>query len=399
MASDPRDCNRGRMSAQPPKRIAALVATPSKGNTGMRVVNDALLRWLGALGLRESTDLFAFERPSVPRGTEHADFGCVLELAPERYERIVVWGDFLLDRNWLSGACERVARERSLPAAAVRAHAEEVIFGPAREDPAERGRRVVVGQCLLVSDESYERDSGYRDRLARLARSAALFAMRDPISASRASVFAAAPAPALPALDAALLRPALLARAAGGPPTREAASRDFGVFFYRTAGGLAAKLAMLRAARRFAGGRAHWLSWLPTRAAPTWLRLAARPRNALLPEPLDEALAALSRFAFVVTDTYHLALVCWSMGVPALCIGAGAQRFAHAVHDKKKELFYLAQRIERFHVFAEDSFARAYDSTRRAVEEISAERPGEAVAQRIREQAERLLAALDAAMR
>jgi hypothetical protein len=388
------------MSVSSPKRIAALVATPSKGNTGMRVVNDALLRWLDSAGLGDATELFAFERPSVPRGTEHADFGCILDLAPERYERIVVWGDFLLDRNWLAGACDRLARERSLPASDVRAHAERVIFGPEDAGGAERRRRVVVGQCLLVSDASYERDRAYQVRLARLARDAALFALRDPISAARASVLAEAPASALPPLDAALLRPALLARSGATPAPRDPEARDFGVFFFRTSGGLAAKLAAVRAAKRFSrGGRAHALDWLPNRPPPPWLRWTVHPLRADLPESIDEALAALARFAFVVTDTYHLALVCWSIGVPAICIGAGAQRFTHSVHDKKKELFYLAQRIERFHLFAEDGYARAWAETRGMLEEIAHESPGPAVAERIRVQAERLLAALDAALR
>jgi hypothetical protein len=117
-----------------------------------------------------------------------------------------------------------------------------------------------------------------------------------------------------------------------------------------------------------------------------------------LPEDLDAALAALARFAFVLTDTYHLALVCWSLGVPAICIGAGAQRFTHSVHDKKKELFYLAQRIERFHVFAEDGYATAHAAARAAIEEILDDDPGPAVASRIRAQAEQVISALDAAL-
>jgi hypothetical protein len=283
-----------------------------------------------------------------------------------------------------------VARARGVVGRGARAHAARVIFGEA----GDAVRRIVVGQCLLVSDASYEADSTYQAQLARLAENAALFAMRDPISAARVG----APASGPPPLDAALLRPALLARLGSGPRRFADRPRACGFFFHRTSGGLAAKLAAARAARRYSEGRPLYLRWLPTRELPPWLRLAANPSEVVLPERLDDALELLAGLSCVVTDTYHLALVSWSLGVPAICIGAGAQRFTHSVHDKKKELFYLAQRIERFYLFAEDGYREASRLSRAMFEEIERADPGPRVAQRIRGQAERVLSALDAAL-
>ncbi len=383
----------------PRKRIAALVATPSKRNTGMRVVNDALVEWLASLGLLAETDFFEFETPAAEElAKQRVAHGCVLDLAPECYERIVVWGDFLVDRNWLRKASERVARERGVEASEVERHARRVIFGGAQESA--RPERIVAGQCFLVSDDGYDADRGYQEQFARLAREAKLFLMRDPLSAARASAFAGVPASALPPLDAALLRPALRERS-GAPANQDAgrAHGGFGLFFGRTSGGFAAKLASTLAALRFGGpGRARYLRWLPQRPVPAWIRVAARPLIAELPDAIDDVVATLRELSFVLTDTYHLALVCWSIGVPAICLGAGAQRFQHSVHDKKKEIFFLSQRIERFHGFTEVGFAASYAATRTMLAEIAAADPGPAVARQIREQAEPVIRALAAAL-
>jgi hypothetical protein len=374
-------------------RIAALVATPSKGNTGMRVVNDALACWLASHGLLAQTDWFAFEAPpAFLPAEERAAVRSVLELDPQRYGRIVVWGDFLIDRNWLAKACERVAAERAAPLAEVRRHAEAVIFGGADAAPP----RIVVGQCFLVSDDAYDADAAYQARFARLAREARILLLRDPVSAARAHAFGGAALHALPPLDAALLRPTLRARAGDAARSLATPRSGYGIFFGRTAGGLAAKLGMLAAAR--GAGPAHALRWLPGREVPGWLRVASSPREVAPQGGVEAWLDALRRLSFVLTDTYHLALVCWSIGVPALCLGRGAQRFRHSTHDKKKELFFLAQRIERFHVYAEDGFAAARAQTRERIAEIAARDPGPGVARQIAAQAEPVIAALDAAL-
>ena len=43
----------------------------------------------------------------------------------------------------------------------------------------------------------------------------------------------------------------------------------------------------------------------------------------------------------------------WRLGVPAICVGMGAQRAVRPISDKKKELFYLTQRIAPLYLFHE----------------------------------------------
>jgi len=378
----------------PSKRIAALVATPNKQNTGMRFVNDALVLWLESLGAAKDTDFFQFEASDLERPLRGgAPVRCVLDLDPDRYQVILIWGDFLLDRDWLRRVCARVARERSVAPAHVVEHAERVIFGAAGADAAQR---IVVGQCFLVSDGAYEADVAYRERFTRLAARARFFRMRDPLSAARARAFSGISEAGAIGLDAALLWPAL--RESDPDAARVPDREGFGVFFGRTSGGFRTKLASVLAARAAKGaGRGVPLAWFPRRVPLGWLALALGAGSAPLPSELDEIAARLRRFRFVLTDTYHLALVCWSIGVPALCLGRGAQRFAHPIHDKKKEIFFQSQRLERFHFFAEDGFATTYARVGSALREILAASPGPSAARQIRAQARELLTALNAA--
>jgi hypothetical protein len=55
----------------------------------------------------------------------------------------------------------------------------------------------------------------------------------------------------------------------------------------------------------------------------------------------------------VVTDTYHCAINSWREGVPAICIGMGAEHAILAIGDKKKELMYLSFNMADLYVFSE----------------------------------------------
>jgi hypothetical protein len=50
---------------------------------------------------------------------------------------------------------------------------------------------------------------------------------------------------------------------------------------------------------------------------------------------------------------HHLAVNSWREGVPAICIGMGAETRAGTLSDKKKELFYAACGARPFYVFIE----------------------------------------------
>jgi hypothetical protein len=54
-----------------------------------------------------------------------------------------------------------------------------------------------------------------------------------------------------------------------------------------------------------------------------------------------------------VTDTYHLSVNAWRMGVPAACIGRGTDARFDPLTDKKKEILFSMYRASDYYVFAE----------------------------------------------
>jgi hypothetical protein len=109
-------------------------------------------------------------------------------------------------------------------------------------------------------------------------------------------------------------------------------------------------------ARRM-GEDISWLHWLWTRRE---LRVAARflgfDIKPHFPQP-GEALSALSGYRFIITDTYHLCVNAWRMGIPAICVASGAVKSSTSLEDKKKEVLFETYGARDFYVFHEDLFS------------------------------------------
>lgn len=67
----------------------------------------------------------------------------------------------------------------------------------------------------------------------------------------------------------------------------------------------------------------------------------------------SDLIHTLKNASLVVTDTYHLALIGWRLGVPVLCIGSGVHYPSSTVHDKKKEVFYMMHNMLPFYFYSE----------------------------------------------
>lgn len=56
----------------------------------------------------------------------------------------------------------------------------------------------------------------------------------------------------------------------------------------------------------------------------------------------------------MVTDTDHCCVNTWREGLPAFCIGHGAQHSSGTLTEKKKELLFMMFNARRFYLFAEN---------------------------------------------
>jgi hypothetical protein len=187
-------------------------------------------------------------------------------------------------------------------------------------------------------------------------RSARRLWFREPVSAARARVQRDPEATSCLGVDAAHLLTRADLQEIAGPSTTEAPAGAVGIHFGRVAADL---------------GPSARLTGMLTKAArltPTWLPWfgPGNPAVATFQEAIpdlvvgegersyEQLIAQLLGSRLVVSDTYHLCLIAWRAGIPAICVGVGAQRPTRPISDKKKELFYLTQGLSPLYLFHED---------------------------------------------
>jgi hypothetical protein len=105
------------------------------------------------------------------------------------------------------------------------------------------------------------------------------------------------------------------------------------VFFHRNQGGQGPALKFARELCRRQKVRPFWLPWRVCRPPGRWQRLLFSglefPFDARPPTSGD-LIDAIAACDFVVTDTYHICVNAWRLGVPAVCV---AETWTHAGLD------------------------------------------------------------------
>lgn len=114
---------------------------------------------------------------------------------------------------------------------------------------------------------------------------------------------------------------------AGSYPTEEVASRRAAVFFGRSTGAVMKAAQLSRAVCHELDVTGEWLPWFDDSLIGQTLATtcAEFPELAVphlkCPPTSGDLLRRLQACDLVVTDTYHLCVNAWNLGVPAICIG------------------------------------------------------------------------------
>lgn len=302
----------GVMPGGQPTVLHAVLATPPGVNMGMAAVELGLLsvaREAGAtivprrhpalLKPERFTDTDAVRR-RMDTGLAHAR---PLEELPSAEEgRLLYWGDFHHMRQYVSAVA--AADGGNLPRTLRLLLADGA-------DPAIRRRSQSFGTTLLFNSADDLAAPDYRHALSGLMRDCSDVWLRDPISFAMARRLDPGWRPRL-GVD-----PAVLVER----PRTPARPRHVAVFLGRTpeAHPALAELAG-RVAQRLETG-VEWLPWGDIGGFPKLATAELRQRLGERPgdEPgVHEVLARLSGAVAVVTDAYHLGLLAWSWGIPAV---------------------------------------------------------------------------------
>lgn len=267
---------------------------------------------------------------------------------------IVFWGDFQHAHSfWRTGLRRRpggtveVADEH---AETSRVAAHLLLDGQPDEVLA---KTVSFGTCLLGDDvrAPSPADATYRAAFHAFGARAHRVWCRDPISAAQVARLRPDRDETCLGVDPALLLTPDDYRSLASPPTR--GEGHLAVFFGRLDASLTAPGRLTAHLARLAELDVVWVPWLGPGGPPADVLDAVPGLDADAADSYEDLLSLVAGARLVVTDAYHLCLIAWRLGIPAICVGVGAQRATRPVSDKKKEVFHLAQGLAPLYVFHE----------------------------------------------
>ena len=355
-------------------RIAVIAATnPGYMNPGMltvdlaaagvlrRAVPHGVISWYALHPPDQFGEIHSSVNPSeLPFNwlslVEHFDDVC-------GHDVILLWGDFLQARHYLvQDAVDRLVQGSNNSLSAERAL--DVLYRCllfADATPAVLNKVIVFGSSILFNRQTdYSRDR-YGDYLARLFWNCGALWAREPVSAAKMQHLRQDYASTSLGTDSAfLLRDEDLASLSttswiDDPPFED----RVGLFFGTRTRPPRALLGFLRDVTRQLDLQLEWLPWFPVHE---WMRSAPASswRNPVLAAALaygrrkivrlmtrgthysaGDLLAAVGRYRFIVTDTYHLCVNAWRAGTPAICFGSAEGTPKHqTLNDYKKRVLY-----------------------------------------------------------
>ncbi len=381
----------------PTKHVAAICATPLNNNTGMHCVDLSLKTILEKFDAL-SVDYYCFETSNLMNEYNEIAYDSIMNFKKrEDYDAVIIWGDFILTRSWIKMKSMRISKEKQLDERAVLDYLYDVIFP--EEAELRRRPRIIFGQCFLLDGLAVCHDEKYMLGLKRSLKGADMCLFRDPVSAYKASILSGEPVLRFAGVDAALLlavlwdEPDTIVSPDGTPKNR------VGIFLGRTKGAYLTKIALAYALFRKPELKPVWFKWLTRRNIPNWPKFLFRTRSEIKDRPVEEFIKEISDCALVISDTYHMALISWSFGTPAICIGDGGREMRNAVGDKKKEIFYMYNGLQDFYLYSENWRENLFGGrAREALEKAMNSELGQVHRRRLNQMAEYCLQAIYTAL-
>jgi len=313
------------------KPIAIITATPPGINPGMLAGEASARATLARAGLLGDTTFYrlvtlderlAAAGPAAAATIAACDVGIrhVRLDDPAVLDRHVTlfWGDFLHMRRYITalagGDPPREAAYRG------------VLLLADRPDATCRSA-VSYGTSLLFNSTADESAPEYASALERFLGAAAHVQMRDAVSAARVSRWRSGSGEPCGVDPAQLMAvPEIAAEMLGGP-VPVAAGEESLVYFARSRHRPDDLIAFVTELGAAVGVGCRWLPWGDRASFPfverdlwPWptaeLPAAATGSAGVLPS----LLAAVAASRYVVTDTYHVAVSSWALGVPAIVV-------------------------------------------------------------------------------
>lgn len=330
-------------------KIAAICGAPNQ-NSGMMFVDRALHVFLNNKKLIDSTTFFCFEFGAKnKRGFNYE--AITKEVDFNDYDCIIIWGDFIISHHFLSMTQPKISKKSELLNYDVQA---KILMRDLSEDNLKKV--IVIGQCIAIDDVKIIENKSYVRDLKRLLEHAGLLKVRDPLSAYRAKLFSDVDRDFL-GLDAALFNYALdkdKINEYKNNITKKDKISQVGIFFGRSKKmNFKKKVLGYYLKYMIKNVSFKWIPWLENKQqSKVYFNFA----NSCSPYTDIDYIKEILECDVVLTDTYHLSLMSWSLGVPCICYGNSSEKFKLTTHDKKKEIFFMSNFIDEYYFYTENFY-------------------------------------------
>lgn len=336
------------------RTIAVICALPPERNTGMLTVDLAAHVTLSKLAHPNIVKFYTYGKLNEYSYPESEIPFTYLDIIDHQEEYLksdvfLFWGDFLHSLSYLEK--DRGSWNKSLSQEGQTGFQSDyykyIFLSRLEEDRINRA--IIFGSTIITNRAEDDVDQAYQLFSERLFKNAAGVFFRDALSAAKVSPLRGLD-PSLACDCAFLLSDEDLERFSGFKMAEQ--RQGVGVYFGRTK----SKFLMLLYAKLLArslGESSRWIPWFFTRRK---IRALAGAFGYQVPNQHVETgkiLSELSGCKFIITDTYHVCVNAWRLGIPAICIGLGAATADNSLSDKKKEILFEMYGARSFYIFAE----------------------------------------------
>lgn len=285
-------------------------------------------------------------------------------------DRIVFWGDFLHAADYHEAAARRLVKT------GLAGNAEEALAWAQnhyflRNAPAKIWPKVMVfGGNLLFNGLGCYLEGSYATEVQRFFRKVGKVWMRDIYSAARVSELRGDYESSCFGCDASLLLTSedqnLLSYSACYDYLKSGDGQA-GIFFGRNKCDPALMACFARDLCRQLGMRGHWLPWGLSKGFGR-MRDKVKQRFSSLeirefptPPTFGDLQRMLANCDVVISDTYHVCVNAWRLGVPAICLGQAVVRQPDNINSgnafawrDKRQVFYGMHDAMEYYVYVEE---------------------------------------------
>lgn len=310
------------------KKIALICASPPGINPGMSSVDLGFLSLVSQHNIPGQVTMYQLYSPPKildKPGDVQIQYSTLPD-DPDFFESqdlIIFWGDFLQMYQYHEVVAKiLVSKNRFANIEEAKKRVKEVFLLKGKSTEVIQ-KAYSFGGTILFNTITNETEVDYREALSNFLAHAGGLWFRDVFSALKACHLRNIYQPACLGVDCATLIDPELIKKSNDQNTSE---KQIGLFIGRTAIHVREIADFAIEITRRISGKINWLEWGDVRAFPSLRKV----REVLTDFPVDgyneegirnpeHALKSLTAYKLIITDTYHVCVNAWNLGIPAIC--------------------------------------------------------------------------------